>query len=464
MKQKTSIVPLSKIKVNGRIRKPDTEKVKEIAESIRQVGLINPLTLSSDLYLIAGGHRLAALKLLGRHKVPSRVLPFSYHSLEAGLFELDENLARNELTILEQSEYLLRRSKLLEKLAQSSEDPEALKNQNSVTTNLLNLHDVGEAIGLSARSVKRRLSIAQNLSKKQRDMLRKSHLANEQKELLEIARIKDSERRTGVIKLLLGKNPPKTVRDAVRNYRIDNGEISAELDVIKPSTWWSFGQPKWLQEGFRGSIPGEIYANALYYFAPSKGIAADGMAGSGMLKRIYDDRELWQKDRRFNLKIKLYDLYPREPFSSNYGITCHDMTQPLEEKVDWLFIDPPYFRIASTLYEGELAKSNDYKVYLGLMRKVIDAAKQSLKPNGTFCLFTTAYININDPDGKPLDVPKDLLDIAIKKKFVPHYRIYVSRGEQQRRGGGMLNIKAKAIQKPFSDVCELLVFRNGSDT
>ena len=61
----SQVIPISRIRVNGRIRQPDPEKVKEIAASIALVGLINPLSVSSDSYLLAGGHRLAALKLLG---------------------------------------------------------------------------------------------------------------------------------------------------------------------------------------------------------------------------------------------------------------------------------------------------------------------------------------------------------------------------------------------------------------
>jgi hypothetical protein len=84
-----------------------------------------------------------------------------------------------------------------------------------------------------------------------------------------------------------------------------NGSIKANLDIIKPSDWWAFSHPKWRkEEDFPGSIPGEIYTNALYYFAPQSGIAVDPMAGRGMLKRVYDDRDRWQKDSNFELKIK----------------------------------------------------------------------------------------------------------------------------------------------------------------
>ena len=107
------------------------------------------------------------------------------------------------------------------------------------------------------------------------------------------------------------ENPSASPYQIHKKWCQQNGSIAMNLDIIKPSDWWAFGQPKWRkEEDFPGSIPGEIYANALYYFAPQVGVVVDPMAGSGMLKRVYDDRELWQKDLDFNLEIYLYDLHP----------------------------------------------------------------------------------------------------------------------------------------------------------
>jgi len=323
----------------------------------------------------------------------------------------------------------------------------------------LSTREIAHNAGLAERTVQRRLQIARNLSPEQREMVRRTPLANEQKELLEISRIKDPERRTGVIRLMTKAKPPQTVNEAIRLYRISKGEITPEYDVIKPSNWWAFGRPKWLQEGFRGSIPGEIYANALYYFAPSKGVAADGMAGSGMLRRIYDDRSLWQHNRKFSLDIQLYDLYPREPFATQYNILPHDMLTPLPNKVDWLFLDPPYYRIAADLYDGELAQTQDYQRYCELITSVIIAAKKSLKRGGIFCLFTTPYVDISNTNNPVIDVPADLLRIGTEQGLRLNFRVYVSRGEQQRRGAGYINIKARSQRRMFSDVCELLVFQ-----
>jgi hypothetical protein len=466
--QQRHTVPIMSIRLNGNLRQPDPEKVQQIAQSIQTVGLLHPLVLSSDYCLLAGTHRLEALKLLRYEEADCQIVPFPHNSIEAKLFAVDENLMRKELTVLEQAEYLFIREELLNEmrshanLSNPSHDQDTLQQHardGALVRSPSASSQMARDTGISHRVARLRLRIARNLTPQERDMIRHTPLADQQKELTEVARIKHPERRTGVIQLMIGDDPPGTISEAIRKYRIAIGEISPDHDIIKPSNWWAFGRPKWQRVGFSGSIPGEVYANALYYFAPEKGIAADGMAGSGMLRRVYNDRRLWQRDRTFDLDIRLFDLYPREPFASRYGIGHHNMARPLLEQVDWLFLDPPYFRIAAGLYDGALAQTRDYEHYRELMRQVIDATWQSLKPHGIFCLFITSYVNITDPKSLVLDVPADLRELAIQRSFVPAFRVYVSRGEQQTRAAGIMNIKAKANRRMFSDVCELLVFR-----
>ena len=43
---------VSKIKTRFRLRTPDDEKIKELADSIKIAGLINPITIDQNHYLI----------------------------------------------------------------------------------------------------------------------------------------------------------------------------------------------------------------------------------------------------------------------------------------------------------------------------------------------------------------------------------------------------------------------------
>lgn len=253
-------------------------------------------------------------------------------------------------------------------------------------------------------------------------------------------------------------------RHLKRYQLLFNQANKQEFDIIKPSNWWGFGQPKYrMEEAFPGSIPGEVYANALYYFAPLCGKVADIMAGSGMLRRVYDDRKRWQKDLTFDLDVRLYDLHPREPFASRYGILTHDATIPLPESVDWIFFDPPYFGQSDHLYDGDLAQTTDYHTYCTLLERVIVAAKRSLSSQGTLCIFVTPYISLNGHSAV-YDTPLDVVKMANNTGFTVRQRIYVNRGEQQRSYNGHVNLKAKRLRRVFSDACELLVFTKTKET
>lgn len=66
-------VPVEQITVKSRIRQ-DLGDLQALAENIRRRGLINPITLTSDLILIAGFRRLEAVKLLKWPTIPAEII------------------------------------------------------------------------------------------------------------------------------------------------------------------------------------------------------------------------------------------------------------------------------------------------------------------------------------------------------------------------------------------------------
>ena len=93
--------PLSDVVVKFRLRNPSESKVREISESISQVGLISPIVISPDNILLAGYHRYLAYQKLGLDSIPSIVKDVDESVSE--LVEIDENLKRNELNHIEVS-------------------------------------------------------------------------------------------------------------------------------------------------------------------------------------------------------------------------------------------------------------------------------------------------------------------------------------------------------------------------
>ena len=107
-------VDVSQIRTRFRLRTPDEDKIKELADSIKIAGLINPITIDQNNYLIAGFHRWSAYKELGYEYIPAIIKDVS--DFQSELISIDENLKRNELNHIEVAEHIVRREELLEEL------------------------------------------------------------------------------------------------------------------------------------------------------------------------------------------------------------------------------------------------------------------------------------------------------------------------------------------------------------
>lgn len=107
-KREVSSIPISKIKTNPyQPRKFFSENaIKELARSIREVALLQPITLrstASGYELVAGERRLRACKMLGMKEISAIVVP-NMRECEAALLAMIENLQREDLHFLEEAE------------------------------------------------------------------------------------------------------------------------------------------------------------------------------------------------------------------------------------------------------------------------------------------------------------------------------------------------------------------------
>lgn len=119
-------IPVDAIHVGERHRALDEGKVAALAASIHEIGrLMTPISVfmgeitdedgevCETAILIAGAHRLAAVKQLGWAEIDAFVLALDPTDRE--LWEIDENLARSELTPAQIAEHMARRKVLWEK-------------------------------------------------------------------------------------------------------------------------------------------------------------------------------------------------------------------------------------------------------------------------------------------------------------------------------------------------------------
>ncbi len=138
----------------------DEGKLKELADSIKQNGLIQPITVKKDgdnYILISGERRLRAVKLVGLEKVPAYIYERpadaadSVGGMNENLLELAliENIQRENLNPMELSDSY---KKLLDEYNLTQEQvAEKVSKQRSTVANYLRLQNLPVEIKVSVR-------------------------------------------------------------------------------------------------------------------------------------------------------------------------------------------------------------------------------------------------------------------------------------------------------------------------
>jgi len=176
---------IADIEVGTRKRKLNESKVQSLAESFSSIGQLQPITVSEGDYgtyrLIAGLHRLEAAKAIGWNKIQAAV--FEGGEIETELAEIDENLMRNDLTVLEQGEHLARRQELIGRKVGRPE------NNSETVSPLKTTPEIAKEIGLTERAAQHRMQVARNIVPEVKDTIRNTEIANSTTQLLELARL-----------------------------------------------------------------------------------------------------------------------------------------------------------------------------------------------------------------------------------------------------------------------------------
>ncbi|MBB4077043.1 ParB family chromosome partitioning protein [Bartonella fuyuanensis] len=233
---------LDVIVVPERIRPVDDEHAKALAQSMAREGLMNPITVrhtpnakEGNYTLIAGAHRLRAAELLGYSDIDAVVVQADKDN--AALLEVAENLFRNELSVIDRALFVQTYRELWEKKYgeikrggdgsnQYTKDKVAkgkvypligedanfeqlvqvapiahASGENDKRTVLSFAKHVADRIGFSQDVVKRLNCIAQHLQPELRSVLRGTALADNQAQLLKLAKMEPVAQRRVAIAL-----------------------------------------------------------------------------------------------------------------------------------------------------------------------------------------------------------------------------------------------------------------------
>jgi ParB family transcriptional regulator, chromosome partitioning protein len=123
-------VSVDAISAEQRMRQINSDRVAALAESIKTIGLQTPISVwsnddGSEVRLVAGAHRLAAVKSLGWEEVACSLVDMD--EIDRQLWEIAENLHRAELDALERSNHIAEWVRLTEKRRKEREENQPLQ-------------------------------------------------------------------------------------------------------------------------------------------------------------------------------------------------------------------------------------------------------------------------------------------------------------------------------------------------
>jgi ParB family chromosome partitioning protein len=210
---------INSITVKQGRRAIDSAKVRELANSMSEIGLINPITVTQDRVLITGAHRLEAAKLLGWTDIQATEVELD--ELLEGLHEIDENLIRNEMGFIDRGNAYKRRNDLLTTYGMKRE---VGRYSNSPDYGQLKTtQEIAKEMGVSKSKMLEEIQIATNILPEVQDAIKAADLPKT--DALKIARLEPHEQ----IKIANQiTNGAKTYKEARVQERKDaNRDMSA---------------------------------------------------------------------------------------------------------------------------------------------------------------------------------------------------------------------------------------------
>lgn len=234
----TKMIKIADIKVGERLRAVDKEKLEPMKISIEKLGLINPITVTPNLQLIAGNHRLEVFKTLGKTEIPAIVVDVD--ELHAELMEIDENIIRKSLTKLERDKQILRRKELYEKLhPEATKEAIVKKNLPKRKNSTLDKEDsesvesfvenTSKQTGMSKRSIQQSIYNAKNITPELEEKIKGTSIEDSSTSLAKIAKT-SPEKRLEVVEEEL-KNLDKPKRKKVEK-KAEEAPVQAEPVIV----------------------------------------------------------------------------------------------------------------------------------------------------------------------------------------------------------------------------------------
>ena len=248
-----------------------------------------------------------------------------------------------------------------------------------------------------------------------------------------------------------------TERDA---HGLRGGNGATQPSIIRPSDNWSFSRLRWPRiddEAGHGYVPGDLYANCLWYYSRTGDTVLDPMAGSGMLYHVWLNQNEWNRGADLKLDIRMTDLSPRGRYRDRID-RCDLLANRPRDSADYIIMDPPYFGAATEQYsrnENDLAnmEQNDWSDAMA----AVAAQCRKMQAAGGRC--TIIVPNYRDwATGSRTMFPDIVTRTFGKAGYRLYDKTYASRRSQQRqdRQIAVLNNRARQRRMPLADIAEVV--------
>jgi hypothetical protein len=192
----------------------------------------------------------------------------------------------------------------------------------------------------------------------------------------------------------------------------------------KEKNIWSFdtSDPRFGKPAAKGRLPGQIVANALFYYTQPGWTIVDPMAGSGTTGDVIESVSCFE-DR----KCRMYDIEPSDDRIKRTNILQTGIPEETGS-VDYVFLDPPhdfYPRGLEPGYSAAAAQSDTMRKLKAILRESV----RIIKPGGRVSII----VEVTSGPSVFIDSPFEVTLLARELGVVQIGKVYLPRRSDSTR-------------------------------